>query len=96
MVKNLPAIQETGVQSLAGEDALEKRMATHSSTLSWRIPWTEEPGRIQSMGLQRVEYDCVINTFSIRENSLSLLMNELLLPFSECILIFLTVSSKVS
>ena len=71
-------------------------MATHSSTLSWRIPWTEEPGRLQFMGLQRVEYDCVTNTFSIRENFHSLLMNELLLPFSECILISLTVSSKVS
>ena len=96
IVKNLPEMQETGVQSLAGEDPLEKRMATHSSTLSWRIPWTEEPGRLQFMGLQRVEYDCMTNTFSIRENFHSLLMNELLLPFSECILISLTVSSKVS
>ena len=44
MVKNLPALQETWVQSLSWEDPLEKRMATHSSTLAWRIPWTEEPG----------------------------------------------------
>ena len=51
MVKNLLAVQETWVQSLGGEDALEKVMVTHSSILAWRIPWTEEPGRLQSMGL---------------------------------------------
>ena len=49
-VKNLPAMQETWVQSLGREDALEKGMATHSSILAWRIPWTEEPGELQSMG----------------------------------------------
>ena len=49
-VKNLPAMQETWVQSLGQEDPLEKRMAIHSSILAWRIPWTEEPGRIQTMG----------------------------------------------
>ena len=50
-VKRLPAMQETrGVQSLGWEDTLEKEMATHSSTLAWEIPWTEEPGRLQSMG----------------------------------------------
>ena len=53
MVKNLPAMQKTWVQSVSWEDPLEKEMATHSSTLSLRIPWTEEPGRLQSMGLQR-------------------------------------------
>ena len=53
-VKNLPAMQETWVQSLGQEDPLEKGMATHSSILAWRIPWTEEPGRLQSVGLQRV------------------------------------------
>ena len=56
-VKNLPAMQETQVQSLGREDPLEKEMATHSSTLAWRIPWTEEPGGLQSMGLQRVGHD---------------------------------------
>ena len=68
-VKNLPAMQETRVQSLGGEDPLEKGIATHSSiiaekamaphssTLAWRIPWAEEPGGLQSMGLQRVGYD---------------------------------------
>ena len=56
MVKNLPAMQETWVQSLGWEDPLEEDMATHSSTLAWRIPWTEEPGRLQSMGLQRVKH----------------------------------------
>ena len=52
MVKNLPAMQESWVQSLGGEDPLEKGMATCSSILAWRIPWTEEPGGLQSMGLQ--------------------------------------------
>ena len=51
-VKNLPAVQETQVQSLGQEDPLEKGMATHSSILAWRIPWTEEPGGLQSMGSQ--------------------------------------------
>ena len=50
MVKNPPAMQETWVPSLGWEDPLEKGMATHSSALAWRIPWTEEPGRLQSMG----------------------------------------------
>ena len=54
MVKNPPAMQETQVRSLGGEDSLEKGMVTHSSILAWRIPWTEEPGRLQSMGWQRV------------------------------------------
>ena len=54
MVKNLPAMQETQVQSLGPEDLLEKGMATHPSILAWRIPWTEEPGGLQSTALQRV------------------------------------------
>ena len=53
MVKNLPAVQETQVQSLGGEDPLEKEMATHSSILAWEIPWIEEPGGLQFMGLQK-------------------------------------------
>ena len=57
MIRNLPAMQETRVQSLGREDPLEKGMATHSSILAWRIPWTEEPGRLQSMELQRVGHD---------------------------------------
>ena len=57
MVKNLPAIQETCVQSLGREDPLEEGMATHSSVLAWRISWTEEPGGLQSMGSPRVEPD---------------------------------------
>ena len=57
MAKNLPAIQETPIQSLGWEDTLEKGMATHSSILTWKIPWTDEPGRLQSMGLQRVGYN---------------------------------------
>ena len=55
-VKRLPTTQETRVRSLRGEDPLEKEMATHSSTLAWKIPW-EEPGRLQSMGSQRVGHD---------------------------------------
>ena len=57
MVKCLPAMQETQVRSLGWEDPLEKEMATCSSILAWRIPWMEEPGRLQSMGWQRVGYD---------------------------------------
>ena len=57
MVKHLPTMWETRVQSLGWEDLLEKEMATHSSILAWKIPWTEEPGRLQSMGLQRVGHD---------------------------------------
>ena len=56
-VKRLPAMQETWVRSLGQEDPLEKEMATHSSTLAWKTPWTEEPGRLQSMGSQRVGHD---------------------------------------
>ena len=57
MVKNPPARHETQVRALGQEDALEKEMATHSSILAWEIPWTEEPGRLKSMGLQRVGHD---------------------------------------
>ena len=57
MVKNLPAVQETQAQSLGQEDPLEKGMAIHSSIPAWRIPWTEEPGGLQSMGSQRVRHD---------------------------------------
>ena len=56
MVKHLSAMQETRVRSLGWEDLLEKEMATHSSTLAWKIPWTEEPGRLQSTGPQRVRH----------------------------------------
>ena len=57
MVKNSPVMQGPWVQYLGWEDPLEKVMATHSSILAWRIPWTEEPGGLQSMGLQRVGHD---------------------------------------
>ena len=56
-LKHLPPMQETLVQSLGREDLLEKEMATHSSTLAWKNPWTEEPGRLQSTGSQRVRHD---------------------------------------
>ena len=57
MVKRLSAMQETHVQSLGWEDPLEKEMAAHSSILAWKIPWTVEPGRLPSIGLQRVGHD---------------------------------------
>ena len=57
MVKHLPAMRETQAQSLGWEDPLEKAMATHFSTLAWKITWTEEPGRLQSIGSQRVGHD---------------------------------------
>ena len=59
MVKRLPTMQETRVRSLGWEDLLEKEMATHSSTLAWKIPWMEETGKLQSIGLQRVRHDWV-------------------------------------
>ena len=62
VVKNLPAVQESQVQSLDWKDPLEKRMAAHLSILAWRTPWTEEPGGLQSMGSQRVRHDGVTDT----------------------------------
>ena len=62
MVKNLPTVQETWVQSLGWEESLEEVMATHSSILAWRIPWTEEPRGLQSMGSQRVRHNGEANT----------------------------------
>ena len=59
--KNLPAMLETQVRSLGREDPLEKGVATHSSILAWRTPWTEEPGGLQSMGLQRAGHDREVN-----------------------------------
>ena len=63
LVKNLPAMWETWVLSLGWEDPLEKEIATDSSTLAWKIPRTEEPDRLQSMGSQRVEHDCATSLF---------------------------------
>ena len=61
-VKNLPAMWETQVQPLDWEDPLEEEMATHSSTLAWKIPWTEEPGGLQSLGSKRIRHNGVTNT----------------------------------
>ena len=63
MIKNLSVMLETRVWSLGQEDPLEKGMTTHSTILAWRIPWTEEPGGLQSMGLQRVGHDWATNTY---------------------------------
>ena len=65
IIKNLPAVRETWVRSLGWEVPLENRMTTQSSILAWRNPWTEEPGRLQSMGLQRVVPDSKNNTFTL-------------------------------
>ena len=67
MEKTLPAMQETRVWSLGREDPLEKEMATHSNIFAWRIPWTEEPGGLQSMGSQRLEHDWATITFTRRK-----------------------------
>ena len=64
MLKNVPTVQETQVQFLGRKDPLEKRMATHSSILAWRIPWTEEPDGLQFMGSQKVGQDWATNTFT--------------------------------
>ena len=63
-VKRLPTMQDTWVRSLGQEDPLEKEKATHSSILAWKIPWTEEPGGLQSMGSQRVGHDCATSLHS--------------------------------
>ena len=68
MVKNLPAMQEAGVQSLGWEDPLEEGMATHSSILAWRIPWTEEPCGLQTKESQRVRYDWVTDIHMCHQN----------------------------
>ena len=66
IVKHLPTMQKTRVQSLGQEDPLEKEMATHSSTLAWKIPWMEEPGGLQSVGSQRVRHDWVTSLHSLQ------------------------------
>ena len=84
MVKNLTAVWETQVQSLGWKDPLEKGMAAHTSILIWRITWTEETGRLQSMGSQRIGHDRVTNTLSIIElfRGFSGLKNEI--PAATC------------
>ena len=68
MVKNPPAMQETWVRSLGGEDPLQEGMATHSSILAWRIPWIEDPSGLRSMGSQRVGHDWETNTYGNLKN----------------------------
>ena len=93
MVKNPPAVQETWVPSLDQEDPLEKRMATYSSTLAWRIPWPEDPGRLQSMGLQRVRHDWVTNTFTIFHQFSSLTSYNY--AMKNCYYLFISCKSRV-
>ena len=77
MVKNLPAMQETQVPSLGGVDPLEKRMAIHSIILAWGIPWTEEPGGLQSMGSQRVQTQLRDEHFHFRDTSAEVILGGL-------------------
>ena len=78
MVRNPPAVRETEAQLLGQEDSLEKRMATHSSILAWRIPWTEEPRRLQSVGSQRVRYDwATLNVFYNEDYSNQSILKEI-------------------
>ena len=81
-VKKLLAMKETWVQSLGREDPLEKGVATRSSILAWRIPWTEEPGGLQVIGLQRVGHDCATNTSNTSSFSLLLLVFQLCICYS--------------
>ena len=91
-VKHLPAMQETRVQSLGQEDALEKEMATHSSILAWRIPWMEGPGRLQSTGLHRVGHDSTTSlslsmtlySFHARRHAMSLPLCPTLCDHMDC------------
>ena len=82
MVKNLPAVQESRMWSLVWEDPLEKGIATHSTSLAWRIPWTEEPGGLQSMVTQRVEHDWATSTFTFK-NKFSALIDIMIVSISE-------------
>ena len=75
MVKHLPAIRDTRLWALDWEDALQKAMATHSSTLAWKIPWTEEPGRLQSSGSQRVGHDWATSLSLFTFHTLYMLLN---------------------
>ena len=86
MVKNLPAMQETQVQSLGWEDPLEKEMAIHSSTLAWKIPWTEEPGRLQSMGSERVRHNEHLSTCKAWLGHMQNNFHHLVVPESEEVL----------
>ena len=78
-VKNPPAMQKTQVQSLGREDPLKKEMATHSSILAWRIPWTEEPGGLQSLGSQRVRHDSATKQQLVLKNQCHLHIDYLLI-----------------
>ena len=98
LLKNLPAVQETWVQFLDWEDPLEKEMATHSSILAWRVPWTEEPGRLQSMGSQTVGcdlatkpppllYNPLLSLFTLNAQIVSGLASRRLFQGDSCILL---------
>ena len=89
-IKNLPAMQKTQVQSLGREDPLEKGMATHSSILAWRIPWTEEPGGLQSLGSKRVGHNWATDTFTLKITS-KCFQSLSFLPFRKKNLVFASI-----
>ena len=86
MVKNLSAMRETWFRSLNWEDAMKKGMATHSSILAWKIPWTEEPGGLQPMGSQRVRQDWVTNAYTVD-------INHIVVQLLSCVQLFATPST---
>ena len=91
-VKHLPTTRKTQVQSLGQEDPLEKEMATHSSTLAWKIPWTKDPGRLQSMGPQRVGHDGATSlSETLKQEQKCCYFSPLLIPFEMCSNTFLLV-----
>ena len=93
-VKNLPAMWESQVQSLSWEDPLEKGMAIHSSILAWRIPWTEEPDKLQFMGSQRVKHDWKTNTSTFQKEMILIISESLhkLLPLFGKYLVFYVIT----
>ena len=94
-VKRLPTMRETWVWSLSWEDLLEKETATHSSTLAWKIPWTEEPGRLQSMGLQRVQHDWATSLLCFYNAQRQSLVSPLCTTHVFNVLMFLYVGGKI-
>ena len=100
MIKNLPAVQEILVHSLAWEDPLEKGIATHSCILAWRIPWTEEPGGLQFMGSERIGHDWATSTFtSITEPAIAsgqtVLFNLMIHCQRGCMKLYISAESRV-
>ena len=95
MVKHLSTMQETWVRSLGQEDPVEKEMAIHSSTIAWKIPWTEEPGRLQSMGSQRVRHHWATSLHLTRRTFVGKVISLLLTMLSRLVITFLPRSKRL-